>query len=75
MFMPKNLTSILLCPMFIRVDQNGVWCEASDVYSFGVFLWELITGREASHIDGLGSNESMLHWVCKRASSLINIVE
>nr|GMD72206.1 protein kinase APK1B, chloroplastic-like isoform X3 [Ipomoea batatas] len=43
-----------------EVDRNG---EGSDVYSFGVFLWELITGREASHIDGFGSNESMLHWV------------
>ncbi|CAH9071795.1 unnamed protein product [Cuscuta europaea] len=45
------------------VDQSTLLCEACDVYSFGVFLWELITGREASHIGGLGSNERLLQWV------------
>jgi hypothetical protein len=48
-----------------RVGVSGAGSEMSDVYSFGVFLLELVTGQEALHIDSLGSNESLFHWVCK----------
>jgi serine/threonine protein kinase len=51
-------------PMF-RVGGSGAVSEMSDVYSFGVFLLELMTGKEALHIDSLGSNESLFLWVCK----------
>lgn len=47
----------------LRINQIGILCETSDVYSFGVFLLELITGKEASHIDEFGSNQSILEWV------------
>lgn len=46
-----------------RINQIGIHCETSDVYSFGVFLLELVTGRDASHIDEFGSNQSVLDWV------------
>ncbi|XP_059632699.1 probable serine/threonine-protein kinase PBL3 isoform X2 [Cornus florida] len=49
-----------------RVEDAGhtrIFSEMSDVYSFGVFLLELLTGREALHIDSFGSNESILQWV------------
>ncbi|XP_019175057.1 PREDICTED: putative serine/threonine-protein kinase isoform X2 [Ipomoea nil] len=52
-----------------EVNQSGVFSEASDIYGFGVFLWELITGREAAHIRGLGSNQTMLQWVEAHLSS------
>ncbi|KAA8527479.1 hypothetical protein F0562_034806 [Nyssa sinensis] len=52
-----------------EVGQMGIFSEMSDVYSFGVFLLELVTGREASHIDSFGSNESILQWVRTHLSS------
>ncbi|KAK4379992.1 hypothetical protein RND71_001854 [Anisodus tanguticus] len=52
-----------------EINQIGILCETSDVYSFGVFLLELITGRDASHIDEFGSNQSVLDWVEKELSS------
>ncbi|XP_033508180.1 proline-rich receptor-like protein kinase PERK3 isoform X1 [Nicotiana tomentosiformis] len=52
-----------------EINQIGILCETSDVYSFGVFLLELITGKEASHIDEFGSNQSILEWVEKQLSS------
>ncbi|XP_059280635.1 proline-rich receptor-like protein kinase PERK3 isoform X2 [Lycium barbarum] len=52
-----------------EINQIGILCETSDVYSFGVFLIELITGRDASHIDEFGSNQSVLDWVEKELSS------
>lgn len=52
-----------------EINQIGILCETSDVYSFGVFLLELITGRDASHIDEFGSNQSILDWVEKQLSS------
>ncbi|KAJ8565968.1 hypothetical protein K7X08_008544 [Anisodus acutangulus] len=52
-----------------EINQIGILCETSDVYSFGVFLLELITGRDASHIDEFGSNQSVLDWVEKHLSS------
>lgn len=48
-----------------RVGGSGAVSEMSDVYSFGVFLLELVTGKEALHIDSLGSNESLCQWVCE----------
>lgn len=52
-----------------EINQIGIHCETSDVYSFGVFLLELVTGRDASHIDEFGSNQSVLDWVEKQLSS------
>ncbi|XWS66029.1 hypothetical protein CRYUN_Cryun05aG0165000 [Craigia yunnanensis] len=52
-----------------EAEASGAFTEMSDVYSFGVFLLELITGQEAVHIDSLGSNESLIHWVRSRLSS------
>ncbi|KAH0781961.1 hypothetical protein KY290_001559 [Solanum tuberosum] len=52
-----------------EISQIGIHCETSDVYSFGVFLLELVTGRDASHIDEFGSNQSVLDWVEKQLSS------
>uniref|UniRef100_A0A5B7BCE9 non-specific serine/threonine protein kinase n=1 Tax=Davidia involucrata TaxID=16924 RepID=A0A5B7BCE9_DAVIN len=52
-----------------EVGPMGLFSEMSDVYSFGVFLLELVTGREASHIDSLGYNGSILQWVQTHLSS------
>ncbi|EOY06443.1 hypothetical protein QUC31_016275 [Theobroma cacao] len=52
-----------------EVEVSGSFTEMSDVYSFGVFLLELITGKEAVHINYLRSNESLIQWVQSRLSS------
>lgn len=49
----------------LRLEEPGAFMETSDVYSFGVFLFELVTGHEASHIASLGSYEAIIEWVSK----------
>lgn len=49
----------------LRLEGPGGFTEKSDVYSFGVFLFELVTGHEASHIASLGSYEALIEWVTK----------
>ncbi|XP_044485259.1 probable receptor-like protein kinase At2g39360 isoform X2 [Mangifera indica] len=46
-----------------ELEGPGGFTEKSDVYSFGVFLFELVTGHEASHITSLGSYEALIEWV------------